>query len=169
MRNYRVEWAEGEIEASALLDAIDELRASVRHEADCVEAAKVEIEAMRATQQLALEVLENVRGNINPERGYADELEADVERAIAAIAQPAPSVPTVAAAAAMGAKGGPALEGERLAVEDNFVQPAPSVPDDGFKRAVMEIKDIGYGAIFKHLICERAAELAAAPKPETKP
>ena len=27
MRNYRVEWAEGEIEASALLDAIDELRA----------------------------------------------------------------------------------------------------------------------------------------------
>jgi len=27
MRNYREEWAEGEIEASALLDAIDELRA----------------------------------------------------------------------------------------------------------------------------------------------
>ena len=48
-------------------------------------------------------------------------------------------------------------------------QPAPSVSDDGFKRAVMEIKDIGYGAIFKHLICERAAELAAAPKPEAKP
>lgn len=46
-------------------------------------------------------------------------------------------------------------------------QPAPSVPDDGFKRAVMEIKDVGYGAIFKHLICERAAELAAAP--EAKP
>ena len=32
-------------------------------------------------------------------------------------AQPAPSVPTVAAAAAMGAKGGHALEGERLAFE----------------------------------------------------
>ena len=52
---------------------------------------------------------------------------------------------------------------------DRDTQPTPSVPDDGFKRAVMEIKDIGYGAIFKHLICERAAELAAAPKPETKP
>lgn len=85
MRNYRVEWAEGEIEASALLDAIDELRASVRHEADCVEAAKVEIEAMRAAQQLALEVLDEVCGNINPERGYADELETDVKRAIAAL------------------------------------------------------------------------------------
>ena len=35
--------------------------------------------------QLALEVLENVWGNINPERGFADELEADVERAIDAI------------------------------------------------------------------------------------
>ena len=46
-------------------------------------------------------------------------------------------------------------------------QPAPSAPDDGFKRAVMEIKDVGYGAIFRHLICERAAELAAAP--EAKP
>lgn len=31
--------------------------------------------------------------------------------------KPAPSVPTVAAAAAMGARGGPALEGERLAFE----------------------------------------------------
>lgn len=167
MRNYREEWAEGEIEASALLDAIDELRASVRHEADCVEAAKVEIEAMRATQQLALEVLENVRGNINPERGYADELEADVERAIAAIAQPAPSVPTVAAAAAMGAKCGPALEGERLAVEDNFVQPAPSVPDvDALAQFIREIDGahrFGAGAL-----AERIVEwLAAAP--EAKP
>lgn len=33
----------------------------------------------------AREVLDNVRGNINPERGYADELEADVVKAIAAI------------------------------------------------------------------------------------
>jgi hypothetical protein len=48
--------------------------------------------------QVALEVLENVRGNINPERGYVDELEADVKRAITAIKewkypveQPAPS------------------------------------------------------------------------------
>lgn len=46
-------------------------------------------------------------------------------------------------------------------------QKVPSVPDDGFKRAVMEIKDIGYGAIFRHLICERAAELKASP--EAKP
>ena len=36
---------------------------------------------------------------------------------VPAEAQPAPSVPTVAAAAAMGAKGGHALEGERLAFE----------------------------------------------------
>ena len=44
-----------------------------------------ERDELRATQHLALEVLENVRGNINPERGYADELEVDVERAIATI------------------------------------------------------------------------------------
>lgn len=34
MRNYREEWAEGEIEASALLDAIDELRAALEKIAD---------------------------------------------------------------------------------------------------------------------------------------
>lgn len=48
------------------------------------------------------------------------------------------------------------------------VQPASSVPDDGFKRAVMEISDIGYGAIFKRMLCERAAELAETA-PEAKP
>lgn len=42
-----------------------------------------ERDAMRAMLRAALDVLEDVKGNINPERGYADELEADVERAIA--------------------------------------------------------------------------------------
>jgi len=44
-----------------------------------------ERDAMRAMLRAALDVLEDVKGNINPERGYADELEADVERAIATI------------------------------------------------------------------------------------
>ena len=47
-------------------------------------------------------------------------------------------------------------------------QSAPSVLDDGFKRAVMEISDIGYGAIFKRMLCERAAELAETAS-ESKP
>ena len=114
-----------------------------------------------------------------------DRLEEDTRAAILtanSIAQPAPSF----ADAYQGAMEEVAIWKKRaLEAEDlnrKFVaeingptymgepaQPAPIVPDDGFKRAVMEIKDIGYGAIFKHLICERAAELAAAPKPETKP
>lgn len=47
-----------------------------------------ELDTVRAMLMAALDVLEDVKGNINPERGYADELEADVERAIAAIAIP---------------------------------------------------------------------------------
>ena len=47
-----------------------------------------ERDALRATLMAVLDVLEEVKGNINPERGYADELEADVERAITAIALP---------------------------------------------------------------------------------
>ena len=72
----RVEVAEKErgIDEQRIADLMEELN-RVGHVND----------ALRATQQLALEVLENVRGNINPERGYAEELEADVERAIATI------------------------------------------------------------------------------------
>ena len=44
-----------------------------------------EYDAMCAMLRAGLEVLEDVKGNINPERGYADELEADVERTIATI------------------------------------------------------------------------------------
>ena len=44
-----------------------------------------EADALRAMLQVALDVLDEVRGNINHERGFADELEADVERAIATI------------------------------------------------------------------------------------
>ena len=44
-----------------------------------------ERDALRAMLWAAIDVLEEVKGNINPERGYADELEADVERAIATI------------------------------------------------------------------------------------
>jgi len=35
--------------------------------------------------RLAIETLENVRGNINPERGFCDELEADVQKALDAL------------------------------------------------------------------------------------
>lgn len=51
-------------------------------------AVAKERDAMRAMLRAALDVLEEVKGNINPERGYADELEADVERAIATIVIP---------------------------------------------------------------------------------
>ena len=47
-----------------------------------------ERDELRAMIMVALDVLEDVKGNINPERGYADELEADVERAIAVIVIP---------------------------------------------------------------------------------
>ena len=43
------------------------------------------IEAQSATLKLAKEVLEDAHQNINPERGYADELESDIEKTIAAI------------------------------------------------------------------------------------
>lgn len=55
---------------------------------DRLEAAEKERDDLRATLMEALDVLEDVKGNINPERGYADELEANVERAIATIAIP---------------------------------------------------------------------------------
>ena len=53
-----------------------------------IEQMGLECGAMRTMIQVALDVLDDVRGNINPERGYADELEVDVERAIAAITLP---------------------------------------------------------------------------------
>ena len=61
MRNYREEWAEGEIEASALLDAIDELRAdraTLQQMAYCLKdhleaAEKERDELMAALQRIA--------------------------------------------------------------------------------------------------------------------
>jgi hypothetical protein len=55
--------------------------------ASCGDVARMVDEniKLRAMIQVALIVLDEVCGNINPERGYADELEADVKRAIAAI------------------------------------------------------------------------------------
>lgn len=62
-------------------EVIDSLAAVVKRlDAQC--------DALRAMIMVALDVLEEVEGNINPERGYADELEADVKRAIATIAIP---------------------------------------------------------------------------------
>ena len=52
---------------------------------DRLEAAEKGREQLRSMIQVALVVLDEVCGNINPERGYADELETDVKRAIAAI------------------------------------------------------------------------------------
>jgi len=49
MRNYREEWAEGEIEASALLDAIDELR--------------VKVEAMERQEPVATIRINAINGN----------------------------------------------------------------------------------------------------------
>ena len=56
--------------------------------AERCEDAMNECNALRAMLRAALDVLEDVKGNINPERGYADELEADVERVIAVIVIP---------------------------------------------------------------------------------
>lgn len=43
------------------------------------------IEAQSAALKLAKEVLEDAHQNINPERGYADEIVSDIEKTIAAI------------------------------------------------------------------------------------
>ena len=53
--------------------------------ASCGDVARMVDEniKLRAMIQVALVVLDEVCGNINPERGYADELETDVKRAIA--------------------------------------------------------------------------------------
>ena len=55
--------------------------------ASCGDVARMVDEniKLRAMIQVALVVLDEVCGNINPERGYADELETDVKRAIATI------------------------------------------------------------------------------------
>ena len=55
--------------------------------ASCGDVARMVDEniKLRAMIQVALVVLDEVCGNINPERGYADELETDVKRAIAAL------------------------------------------------------------------------------------
>ena len=55
--------------------------------ASCGDVARMVDEniKLRAMIQVALIVLDEVCGNINPERGYADELETDVKRAIATI------------------------------------------------------------------------------------
>ena len=45
--------------------------------------AEQHVEELLAALEAALEVLDNVQGNINPERGYADELEGDVSAAVA--------------------------------------------------------------------------------------
>ena len=45
-------------------------------------------------------------------------------------------------------------------------QPAPSVPDAYWKQAVEEISDEGFGAVFKRLISDRAAMLAAYQEPK---
>jgi flagellar biosynthesis/type III secretory pathway protein FliH len=49
------------------------------------EEIEKERDELRAMIQVALVVLDEVCGNINPERGYADELETDVKRAIATL------------------------------------------------------------------------------------
>ncbi|MCY1289752.1 hypothetical protein D9M69_397000 [compost metagenome] len=63
-------------------------------ELEQAEGAQVEREALR----LALDALENAEGNINPERGFADELECEISRAVdavrVALAQPSPKCAT---------------------------------------------------------------------------
>ena len=44
-----------------------------------------QIERQSAALKLAKEVLEDAHQNINPERGYANEIESDIEKTIAAI------------------------------------------------------------------------------------
>ena len=38
-----------------------------------------------------IDLLENLRGNINPERGYAEELESDIEAMLAKLRTEAPA------------------------------------------------------------------------------
>lgn len=69
-------------------ELLDELMSIIDRAVTELNAVAKERDAMRAMLRAALDVLEDVKGNINPERGYADELEADVERAIAATVIP---------------------------------------------------------------------------------
>ena len=72
----------------AAVEMIERLEAAEKSDAESLamyRRARDELDALRAMLMVALDVLEDVKGNINPERGYADELEADVECAIAAI------------------------------------------------------------------------------------
>ena len=50
-----------------------------------------------------------------------------------------------------------------LAKIEEMEKQEPSVPDSYWKQAVEEIADEGFGAVFKRLISDRAAMLAAAP------
>lgn len=50
-----------------------------------VEAQAKLLAKQSAALRLAKEVLEDAHQNINPERGYADEIESDIEKTIAAI------------------------------------------------------------------------------------
>ena len=83
------------IQASQMKELLDRLEAAEKDIALtervidslglALNAAAKERDALRAMIQVALVVLDEVCGNINPERGYADELETDVKRAIAAL------------------------------------------------------------------------------------
>jgi len=68
MTNYRKEWAEGEIEAGTLLDAIDELRERVMEfESSAVAkeliAARAELVELNARIQEARELFEDINFN----------------------------------------------------------------------------------------------------------
>ena len=49
------------------------------------EKSSVRMDAILATLEKAREALDDTRGNINPERGYADELEGDVVSALESV------------------------------------------------------------------------------------
>ena len=68
--------------ALVLADALEELDVQFSHTGLCGEAAD-ELRRLHEVNVELLETLENCIGNINPERGFADELEAEIRAAIA--------------------------------------------------------------------------------------
>ena len=88
-------WPTSPVTINEILDRLEAAEEDIALKEKVIDALGSELnaianerDALRAMLWAAIDVLEEVKGNINPERGYADELEADVERAIATIVIP---------------------------------------------------------------------------------
>ena len=73
---------DGKINATKLTQEIKRLRAENAVLLAERDALRAERDALRGALEKAREALDNAQGNINPERSFADELEAEVSSAL---------------------------------------------------------------------------------------